>query len=122
MDLSVLSPGELQKLKTRIEKEIDGRNKKQRGQAMDEIKSIVAKYGLKLEEVISNPATCKPRKSAAKAVAKSANPAKKSAAILYRHPENPSLTWSGGRGRPPQWIKDWKASGRNLDEARVATE
>lgn len=117
MDISVMSVGELQKLKTRIEKEIESRNKKQRSQAMDEIKSIVAKYGLKLDEVMGKPVARKPRTEASKTAAKSA---KKPVAILYRHPENPSLTWSGGRGRPPQWIKDWKASGRSLDEARIA--
>lgn len=116
MDISVMSVGELQKLKTRIEKEIESRNKKQRSQAMDEIKSIVAKYGLKLDEVMGKPIARKPRSEASKTAAK---PAKKAAAILYRHPETPSLTWSGGRGRPPQWIKDWKASGRSLDEARI---
>ena len=116
MDLSVLSLVELQKLKTRIEKEIDGRNKKQHGQAMVEIKSIVAKYGLKLDEVIGRTVARKTPNGTAKATAK---PEKKSAAILYRHPENAQLTWAGGRGRRPQWIKDWEASGRSLDEARV---
>lgn len=90
MDLSALFPGELQKLKTRIEKEIDGCNKKLRGQTMDEIESIGDKCGLKLEDVISNPATRKPRNSAAKAVAKSAKSANNFAAFLYRHSENPS--------------------------------
>lgn len=117
MDLSAMSVGELQKLRTRIEKEIENRNKKQRGQAMDEIKSIVAKYGLKLDEVMGKSIVRKPRSEASKTAAK---PGKKLVAILYRHPENPALTWSGGRGRPPQWIKDWKTSGRNLDEARIA--
>jgi DNA-binding protein H-NS len=116
MDLSVMPVGELQKLKARVEKEIESRDKKQRGQAMEEIKSIVAKYGLKLEQVLGKSAARKPHNSATKTAAK---PAKKAAAVLYRHPENPALTWSGGRGRPPQWIKDWEASGRSLDEARI---
>lgn len=117
MDLSALSHGELKKLKIKIEKEIESRDKKQRGQAMDEIKSIVAKYGLKLEEVIANPAARKPRIAAAKPAKKFST--KKSAPILYRHPDNPKLTWGGGRGRRPQWIKDWEAAGRTLDEIRV---
>ncbi|MDP2811759.1 MAG: H-NS histone family protein [Rhodocyclaceae bacterium] len=118
MNLSAMSLGELKKLGSRIEKEIESRNKKQRGQALGEIKTIATKYGLKLEEILSEPAaTRKPRKVAAKKVAKAA---KKPAVILYRHPENPQLTWPGGRGRRPQWIKDWEASGRSLDEARVA--
>ena len=121
MELSGLSLGELQKLQTRIEKEIAGRNKKQRGQALDEMKSIAAKYGLKLEDVIARPAiqgaATKPAKPAK--VAKSSKTAKKAAAIRFRHPDNPALTWAGGRGRRPQWIKDWEAAGRSLDEARI---
>ena len=42
MDLSILSIGDLQKLRTRVEKEIAGRSKKQRGRALVEIKAIVA--------------------------------------------------------------------------------
>jgi UDP-N-acetyl-D-mannosaminuronate dehydrogenase len=86
-------------------------------QAMEEIKTIVAKYGLKLGEVMGQPAARKPRVGAKKIAEK---PAKKPAAILYRHTENPALTWTGGRGRPPKWIKDWQAAGRSLEEARVA--
>lgn len=122
MNLSTLSHGELQKLKARIEKEIESRNKKQRGRALTEIKSIVAKYGLKLEEVISSKPVTSPkaRQGSTNTLSNKAKSAKKFSAILYRHPENAQLTWSGGRGRPPQWIKDWKASGHSLDEARVA--
>lgn len=116
MDLSVMTLGELQKLKTRTEKEIESRNKKQRGQALDEIKSIVAKYGLKLDDVIGKSAVRKSNKFAAKRAVK---PANKTTTILYRHPQNPQLTWAGGRGRRPQWIKDWEASGRSIDEIRV---
>lgn len=116
MDISVMSVSELQKLRARIEKELESRDKKQRGQAMEEIKSIVAKYGLKLDELMGKSPARKRSNGVAKAAAK---PEEKSAAILYRHPDNPHLTWSGGRGRPPQWIQEWKASGRSLDEARV---
>ena len=117
MDLLALSVSELQKLAARIEKEIESRNKKKRGQAMEEIKTIVAKYGLKLGEVMGQPAVRKPRVGAKKIADK---PVKKPAVILYRHPENPALTWTGGRGRPPKWIKDWEATGRSREEVRVA--
>jgi DNA-binding protein H-NS len=117
MDLSDLSVGELQKLKVRVEKEIESRTKKKRGQAMEEIKSIVAKYGLKLGEVMGQAPVRKLRDETKKIADKSV---KKPTAILYRHPENPALTWSGGRGRPPKWIKDWEASGRSREEARIA--
>lgn len=119
MELSELSLGELQKLQTRIEKEIVGRNKKQRGQALDEIKSIAAKYGLKLEDVIARPATQSATPAKPAKTAKPVKPVKKAAAIRFRHPDNHALTWAGGRGRRPQWIKDWEAAGRSLDEARI---
>ena len=117
MELASLSLGELEKLKAKIEKEIDNRSRKQRGQALDEIKTIAAKFGLKLEDLVTNGPAKKPGRPKGAKVAK---PAKKAAAARFRHPDNPALTWSGGRGRRPQWIKDWEASGRSLDEARVA--
>lgn len=115
MNLKTMSAAELNKLKTAVEKEIESRKKTQRNKALGEIKSIAAKYGLKLSEVVSAPAgQVKISKPKAKKPAKSAE--KK---IAYRHPENPQLTWSGGRGRRPQWVKDWEAAGRLIDEAKV---
>jgi DNA-binding protein H-NS len=119
MDLAAMSLGELKKLNSAIEKEMQGRQKQQRNKAMEEIKSVAAKYGMKLSEVIGGVGavggaveTKKIRKSADKSAAKAKT-------ILYRHPENSALTWSGGRGRVPQWVKDWKVSGRNIEEARI---
>ena len=118
MELNSLSIAELQKLKTTVEKEIGVRMKSQRNKALDEIKSIAAKYGLNLVEVVGgSPQKSKPRKTAIKTAAKCSAKAKN---ILYRHPENSQLTWGGGRGRRPQWIKDWETAGRSLDEARVS--
>ncbi|MEW6512971.1 MAG: H-NS histone family protein [Pseudomonadota bacterium] len=115
MNLKSMSAAELNKLKAAVEKEIDSRKKTQRNKALGEIKSIAAKYGLKLSEVVSAPAgQVKNRKPKAKKPVKSTE--KK---IAYRHPENPQLTWSGGRGRRPQWVKDWEAAGRLIDEAKV---
>ena len=116
MNLSVMSFGELQKLFDKVKKEIDRRSKTQRGQALSEIKTIAAKYGLKLDDVIGKPVVRASRKAMRKGAKK---PAKKAAAIRYRHPQNPSLTWGGGRGRRPQWIKEWEAAGHTLDEARA---
>lgn len=116
MNLKSMSAAELNKLKAAVEKEIESRKKTQRNKALGEIKSIAAKYGLKLTEVVGSSAgESKTRKQRAKKIAKSSE--KK---VAYRHPENPQLTWSGGRGRRPQWVKDWEAAGRNIDEARVA--
>lgn len=125
MDLSVMTIGELQKLRIRIEREITRRNNMQRGRALVEIKTIVAKYGLNLNDVVKGmaPPHGVPSKAGKPAVkserSASAKSVKKVRTILYRHPENAQLTWGGGRGRRPQWIRDWESSGRSLDEARV---
>ncbi len=126
MDLANLSLGELKKLQTAIEKEINGRQKQQRNKAMEEIKSVAAKYGLKLTDVVGNVAVSRKtrtaaEKSAVKATRKSAPKASaKAKVVLFRHPDNAALTWSGGRGRRPQWVKDWEAAGRSIEEARIA--
>lgn len=118
MDLANISLGELKKLQSAIEKEISGRQKLQRNKALEEIKTVAAKYGLKLADVVGNSIQQrKVRKLAEKSPAKTAGKARN---VLYRHPENSQLTWGGGRGRRPQWIKDWEASGRKLEEARIA--
>jgi DNA-binding protein H-NS len=36
----------------------------------------------------------------------------------YRHPTDPSLTWSG-RGQPAKWLRDLEAGGHNREEFRI---
>jgi len=91
VNLKSMSPAELNKLKSAVEKEIASRKKTQRNKALGEIKNIAAKYGLKLSEVVSAPnEQPKQRKTKAK---KTVNPTEKK--IAFQHPENPQLTWSG---------------------------
>jgi DNA-binding protein H-NS len=120
MELKSLSVPELQKMKSAIEKELDGRKKTQRNKALGEIKTIAAKYGLKLSDVVGGDSekSVEKKPRVKKAGNKTAVKAEKK--IVYRHPENPALTWSGGRGRRPDWVNEWQASGRSLDEAKVA--
>lgn len=117
MNLKNMSVAELNKLKKAVDKEIEQRKKLQRNKALGEIKTIAAKYGLKFEELVGIPPNrAVPRKTRGK---KATRPAEKK--VLYRHPENPQLTWSGGRGRRPQWVREWLAGGHSLAEARIAT-
>ncbi len=39
----------------------------------------------------------------------------------YRHPEIPTLTWSG-KGRKPNWLLEQQAAGRALSEFLIETE
>lgn len=125
MQLKELELAELRALKSDIEKEIGSRERQQRSRAMDEMKSIAAKYGLKFTDIIGKPPVAsKPAKPGKKATIPKARKvgAKKSTRsikVLYRHPDNPALTWAGGRGRRPQWIKNWEAAGHTLDDLRT---
>lgn len=122
MDIKKMSVGELKKLQLTIEKEIKGRQKHMHIKVLEEIKAVAAKHGFRLADLVgSSTSKSKPRNLISN-VAKNSpgKPAgKKLKVILYRHPEIPELTWGGGRGRRPQWIKDWEASGRLLEETRV---
>ena len=36
----------------------------------------------------------------------------------FRNPTDPSATWSG-RGKPPRWVVELLAAGRNIEEFRI---
>ncbi|MCP4591857.1 MAG: H-NS histone family protein [bacterium] len=40
---------------------------------------------------------------------------KRTAAPKFRHPSDPSMTWTG-RGKPPNWIKELEEAGQNREE------
>ena len=80
-------------------------------EAIADIKAKIKAYGLTAQDLGLTPASAgqrAPRKSAAK---KSSAPAK------YRGPNGES--WSGGRGRKPQWVVDALAKGRKLEDFEV---
>ena len=52
------------------------------------------------------------------AAAKPAKKAKAASVIKFRHPENASIGWTG-HGRKPQWVIDWVAQGKSLDDLRA---
>ncbi|QDY70607.1 H-NS family nucleoid-associated regulatory protein [Qingshengfaniella alkalisoli] len=47
-----------------------------------------------------------------------AAPAKGTAEVKYRHPEDPSLTWAG-RGRKPVWLTKELSAGKALKDFSV---
>ncbi|MDP2751840.1 MAG: H-NS histone family protein [Rhodocyclaceae bacterium] len=120
MELSAMSPVELKKLATLIEKEVTGRSKKNLGQAIVEIKAIVIKYNVTLAEVVaaSTTTTRKPRDKTAPKKRAARSP-KKAKVFLYQHPDNADLVWSGGRGRRPVWVTEWINSGVDIEKARI---
>lgn len=100
IDLSAMSKAELQALlkeTTKALKDFDDRRKKEAVAVLD---AMAQEHGFSLSELTG--------KKAAKVPA----PAK------YRHPENPSVTWSG-RGRQPQWFKDALEAGMSAESLAI---
>ncbi|GAB3539453.1 H-NS histone family protein [Noviherbaspirillum agri] len=105
MKLSTLSLAELRALLGEVEDEIKIREKDEIAKARAQILAIAQEVGIPLEELIGGRGVIK------------ADQAKK-VAIQYRHPTDRALQWTG-RGRQPQWIKDWLASGQTLKDLKI---
>ena len=121
MELASLSLPELRRLQTKVEAEIRRRSDTAKKDLLKRMQKLAAEHGMSLNEVLGQEAAEKPVAAPKKAVAKPA--AKKAAAkpasvIKFRHPENPAIGWTG-HGRKPQWVIDWLAQGKPLDELRA---
>jgi DNA-binding protein H-NS len=102
IDLGALSLPELKKLERDVVKAIATFEERQKAEARAEAEAVAKKFGFALVELVDVAA---PKKKAA--------PGAK-----YRHPENPSITWSG-RGRKPGWISEGLAAGKTLADFAI---
>lgn len=100
IDLSKLSLDELKAHAKEVQQAIADFDKKKRAEALAAIEELAAKHGFKASELFGGT----PAK---------ATRAKSPSVAKYRHPENPSITWTG-RGRKPGWISDALAKGKKL--------
>lgn len=120
MELSSLSLSELRRLQSKVETEIRRRSDTAKKDLLKRMQKLAAEHGMSLNEVIGQESAEKaapaPRKAAAKPAAKKV--AKPASVIKFRHPENPAIGWTG-HGRKPQWVIDWLAQGKPLDELRT---
>ena len=107
MNLSKLSGQELRQLQRDIDKEIAGRRKEEQKQAKRELKEVADKYGFALDDLLKGSTSGSKKGS------------RGSSTVRFRHPDDPSKTWSG-RGRKPIWIKEWEAAGHSVDELQAA--
>ena len=87
IDLSKLSIPELEDLAKELQTEIVNRKEAEKQRVLDQIRELAGSIGMTPEELLGRQA--KGRGGAAAAVA-----------AKYRHPDDPSLTWSG-RGKRP---------------------
>lgn len=102
MNLSNMNLAELRDLEEKTQREIKKRESEEITRARDEIHSIAQKLGVSLKDILG-----------AQGKAKNGKVAKQ-----FQHPDNASLQWSG-RGRKPSWIKDWMASGQEIEALRT---
>jgi DNA-binding protein H-NS len=100
VDLSKLSIEELEALAKDIETEITSRREAERERVLAQMRELAASIGTTPEELLRRTG-----RVVEKAVV----------AVKYRHPDDPSLTWTG-RGKRPQWVTDALASGKTLDD------
>ena len=103
MELSNYSTEQLNQLKKDIDKEIQGRRKEDAKKAQHELKQVAERYGFALSDLVGAQAP----KTRSKAKTQ------------FQHPSDATKTWSG-RGRKPAWVKDWEATGRSLEDLRIA--
>ncbi len=103
-DLSTLSLVELADLKKRIDVEIVRRKETEKLNLRAEMQRMAAAAGLSLADVMGTEK--KVRKVTSGGVAQ------------FRNPANPEQTWTG-RGRKPQWVLDWTAAGKSIDDLRI---
>ncbi|SFN04855.1 DNA-binding protein H-NS [Formivibrio citricus] len=103
-DLSTLSLVELADLKKKIDVEIVRRKEAEKQNLRAEMLRMAAAAGLSLADVLG--AEKKGRKVASSGVAQ------------FRNPADAEQTWTG-RGRKPQWVLDWLASGKSIDDLRI---
>lgn len=120
MDISSLSLAELRRLQTKVETEIRRRSDTAKKDLLKRMQKLAAEHGMSLTDVIGQESADKstvaaPKKAAAKPAKKAVKPA---SVIKFRHPENAAIGWTG-HGRKPQWVIDWLAQGKPLDELRA---
>ncbi len=112
-DLKSLSTQELKSLQKKVDREMAGRDKRQRKDALSAVKEKAKQLGYSLDDLVGSRGAVKPTGT---------NPKPKSrapAAPKYRSKDDPALTWSG-RGRPPRWIKQAQDKGVDIETMRIA--
>jgi len=112
-DLKSLSAQELKSLQKKVDRELAGRDKRQRKDALSAVRERAKQLGYSLDELVGDGGAVTPSGTGPKP--KSRAPAEPK----YRSKEDPSLTWSG-RGRPPAWIKEAREKGVDIETMRIS--
>ncbi|MEL6915271.1 MAG: H-NS histone family protein [Pseudomonadota bacterium] len=101
IDLSKMSKADLQKLRKDVDKAIDKFDERAKQDAMAELERKAKELGFTLAEL-----------TGVQKKTKTVNPPK------YRNPKDATQTWTG-RGRQPEWIKEAKAAGKDIEKFAI---
>lgn len=101
MQLDDMTLEELKKLRKDVEKAIETYEARQLSEARAKLEAQAKEMGYSLEEVVG---VSKDKKT--KRLPK------------YRHPENPTLTWTG-MGRKPKWFIDALEAGMSKEDLQI---
>jgi DNA-binding protein H-NS len=99
MDLTNLSSAELRKLQERVKQELKQRESQDLAKAREEILAIAKSVGVPVQELIGSSGASRAKTG--------------TVAPRYRNPADASQQWTG-RGRQPQWVKDWLDAGKDI--------
>lgn len=107
-DLSQLSVVELRELQVTIPAEIRKREAQEKKAILNEVRELAKARGYALEDLVG----------AGAAAGGEGAGAKRPVAPKYRHPQDPSLTWTG-RGRKPAWLVQLLEAGSSLEQVAI---
>ncbi|SFR08182.1 H-NS family nucleoid-associated regulatory protein [Poseidonocella sedimentorum] len=100
IDLEKMSRDELLQLRADIDKALKTVDARSRSEARVAAEKAAKEFGYSLDELLN------------KSGGKDKNPPK------YRHPEDPTKTWTG-RGRKPAWVIDWIDAGKDVEDLAI---
>lgn len=101
LDLSAFSDQALEALVPNIEKELARRADERKKEARAKILAIAEELGMAPADILSESGANR-------------SPRGRRGAILWRHPDDPSKIYRGGR--KPGWVKDLEKEGRTLEK------
>ncbi|MDR2839628.1 MAG: H-NS histone family protein [Azonexus sp.] len=105
MDLTTMSAAQLRDLQLRIPAELKRRESQEKQEILNRARALAKASGYTLEDLLGKESKIKAGSGI-------------KVRIKYRHPQNPSLEWTG-RGRKPKWVESWLANGGTLEALLV---
>jgi DNA-binding protein H-NS len=101
MNLEEMSLEELKQLRKNVDKAIETYEARQLAEARQKLEAQAREMGFSLEAIVG--------------ASKTGNPER---VPKFRHPQNPTLTWTG-RGRKPNWFIEAIEAGMTEDDLRI---